>query len=150
MIIKAFDDLNLYELYEILTLRSEIFVIEQNCIYQDIDDVDKNSYHIFIKENNKIVAYARLIKKGYVFNNSVSIGRVLVKANYRKKGYARRLMNFTIQEANKKFPKTDIVISAQEYLVKFYNSLGFKQVSNMYLEDDIPHVKMILTNQKAN
>lgn len=146
MEIKQFQELKTTELYDILSLRNEIFVVEQNCIYQDIDYVDQLSNHIFIKDGEKIIAYARLIKPNVIYNNSLAIGRVMVKKEYRHKGLAKKLMVFVIEQAKIKYPLTSITISAQSYLIDFYRSLGFISASGEYLEDGIPHVKMILTN----
>lgn len=146
MEIKQFQELKTTELYDILSLRNEIFVVEQNCIYQDIDYVDQLSNHIFIKDGEKIIAYARLIKPNVIYNNSLAIGRVMVKKEYRHIGLAKKLMVFVIEQAKTKYPLTSITISAQSYLIDFYRSLGFISASGEYLEDGIPHVKMILTN----
>lgn len=147
MIIKKFSELTTLELYHILALRSEVFVVEQECIYQDIDYKDLNAYHLFIKENNSIVAYTRLLNRGVSYDDGVSIGRVVVSPKARKRGYGIKLMKQTIEFANKTYPDIDIIISAQEYLYNFYTSLGFQKISDMYLEDNIPHIKMIKKQQ---
>jgi ElaA protein len=141
-IVKSFKELTTDELYEILQLRAEIFVVEQDCVYQDIDFKDQKSLHVFSRNNNKIVAYTRIFKPGDYFKNA-SIGRVLVLASERKFGYGHDLMKATIKAVEYHF-KTDIItISAQEYLKKFYEFHNFKQVGKGYLEDGIPHIEMI-------
>lgn len=144
--IKKYNDLTNIEIYKILQARNEVFVVEQNCVYQDIDNKDLSAYHCFINdENSNIVAYIRILEKGVTYKDSPSIGRVLVTLPNRRKGYASLIMNFGIEYIFNHFPEKNIVISAQKYLVSFYSSLGFNQVGDPYLEDDIPHVKMILT-----
>ena len=140
--IKAFDELSLNELYEILKLRSEVFVVEQQCIYQDIDDFDQQSFHLFASIENQLVAYIRVLPDGLKYDCYSAIGRVLVKNEFRKNGYGIILMNEAIDfcKQNFSFP---IKISAQAYLEKFYQSLGFKIVSEPYLEDNIPHISMV-------
>ena len=138
-----YQDLGPDRLYEILKLRSEVFVVEQKCAYQDLDNKDEKALHLVGEKNNKIIAYTRIFKKGAFFKNS-SIGRVLVKKKYRNKDYGRKIMISSIEKL-KKDPKEEIIeISAQKYLLKFYSELGFEKVGEEYLEDNIPHVKMIL------
>ena len=138
-----YQDLGPDRLYEILKLRSEVFVVEQKCAYQDLDNKDEKALHLVGEENNKIIAYTRIFRKGDFFKNS-SIGRVLVKKEYRNKDYGRKIMTSSIEKL-KKDPKEEIIeISAQKYLLKFYSELGFEKVGEEYLEDNIPHVKMIL------
>jgi ElaA protein len=141
-IIKSFNEFTIYELYEILQLRSEIFVVEQNCIYQDIDSKDQNAIHIFSKKNNKIVSYTRIFKPSDYFVNA-SIGRVLVLASERKFGLGHLLMKASIKAIKNNFHTDIITISAQKYLKNFYEMHNFVQVGNEYLEDGIPHIKMI-------
>jgi ElaA protein len=138
-----YQDLGPDRLYEILKLRSEVFVVEQKCAYQDLDNKDEKALHLVGEKNNKIIAYTRIFKKGDFFKNS-SIGRVLVKKKYRNKDYGRKIMTSSIEKL-KKDPKEEIIeLSAQKYLLKFYSELGFEKVGEEYLEDNIPHVKMIL------
>lgn len=137
---KKLNELTQEELLEIFKERMEVFIVEQQCSYQDIDDDDKTAQHLFLKDNNNIIAYTRIIdKKDYV-----KFGRVLVKKEYRKKNLGRKLINETITEIKKEFPNKDITIQAQHYLLNFYKSFGFKEISDVYLEDDIPHIDMIL------
>lgn len=141
IVVKRFNDLTNIELYEILKLRNEVFIVEQNCAYQDCDNKDFKSYHILSYDNENIVAYLRVLEKSVSYNE-VSIGRVLVKKNYRGKGIARKNMLYAMSFIEDKLKEDRIRISAQQYLLEFYKSLGFKVVSDIYLEDNIPHVEM--------
>jgi ElaA protein len=139
--IKRFNELSTQELYSLLQLRSEVFVVEQNCVYQDIDGKDAKAIHLLGSYNGEIVAYVRIFKAGDYFKQA-SIGRVVVKQNYRDRKWGYDLMNKAIQATEEVFNETKITISAQLYLKKFYENLGFIQTSEMYLEDDIPHIEM--------
>ena len=139
--IKSFENLSVNELYDILKLRSEIFVVEQNCVYLDIDGKDKQALHLFGEFEGKIVGYSRLFKPGITFDNA-SIGRVVVDANYRDRKWGHDLMREAIAGIKHHFGESQITIGAQLYLKKFYESHGFIQTSEMYLEDDIPHIEM--------
>lgn len=139
--IKSYQELTKDELYKILQLRSEVFVVEQSCIYQDIDDKDQKVLHVFGKVNNIIIAYTRIFKPGDYFKNAC-IGRVVVAKNERSSGYGYDLMEASIKAVKKHFNTSKITISAQAYLKKFYKSLGFTQVGEEYLEDGIPHIRM--------
>lgn len=138
---KDFESLSVYELYDILRLRSEIFVVEQNCVYLDLDNKDQNALHLFGEFEGKIVAHARLFKPGITFVNA-SIGRVTVDPKYRDRKFGHELMKQAINEIQNHFEQSKITIGAQLYLKKFYESHGFVQTSEMYLEDDIPHIQM--------
>ena len=138
---KPFEALSVNELYDILRLRSEIFVVEQNCVYLDLDGKDKLALHLFGEFEGKIVAYSRLFKPGITFENA-SIGRVVVDKNYRDRKWGHELMRKAIAEIQLHFGESKITIGAQLYLKKFYESHGFVQTSEMYLEDDIPHIEM--------
>jgi len=138
---KYFSELNTTELYEILQLRSEVFVVEQDCVYQDIDFKDQKSLHIIGYKKNKIVAYTRIFKPGDYFDNA-SIGRVLVVASERKYGFGHELMKASITAIKKHFKVTKITVSAQKYLKKFYETHLFTQIGEEYLEDGIPHIRM--------
>lgn len=140
--IKPFEALNVNELYDLLKLRSEIFVVEQNCVYLDLDGKDKKALHLIGEHDNKIVAYVRLFDAGITFDNA-SIGRVVVDADYRDRKWGHDLMREAISAIKTNFNKEKITIGAQLYLKKFYESHGFVQSSEMYLEDDIPHIEMI-------
>lgn len=139
--IKSFESLSVNELYDILRLRSEIFVVEQNCVYLDLDGKDKLALHLFGEFEGNIVAYSRLFKPGISFDNS-SIGRVVVDVNFRDRKWGHELMREAIAGIQSHFGETKITIGAQLYLKKFYESHGFIQTSEMYLEDDIPHIEM--------
>lgn len=140
--IKPFEALTVTELYDILQLRSKIFVVEQNCIYLDLDGKDKVALHLFGIYDDKIVAHARLLKPGISFDNA-SIGRVVVDSDYRDRKWGHLLMEKAILGIRENFGESQIKIGAQLYLKKFYEKHGFVQTSEMYLEDDIPHIEMI-------
>jgi len=139
--IKPFEDLSNTELYTILKIRSEIFVVEQHCVYLDMDDKDAVALHLLGTYNDKIVAYSRLFKAGITFENA-SIGRVVVDAKFRNKKWGQELMRKAIDGIKLHFGETQITIGAQLYLKKFYENQGFIQTSDMYLEDGIPHIQM--------
>jgi ElaA protein len=139
--IKRFNELSLNELYFSLKLRSHVFVVEQNCIYQDIDGKDKKAMHLFGEFENQIVAYARLFNAGDYFENA-SIGRVVIHPDYRSKKWGHEMMQHAIAGIEENFNTKNITISAQLYLKNFYESHDFVQTSEMYLEDDIPHIEM--------
>ena len=142
--IKSFYDLTLDELYEICKVRYEVVVCGQK-IYQenDFDDVDKKVFHIFLEDEGKIVAYARLIPSGITYDTA-AIGRVLVLNEYRRKGIASELMKRSIEFIQKELKENKITLSAQLYAKELYEKVGFKVISDVYEEVDIPHVKMIL------
>lgn len=141
--IKTFDYLSNTEIYQILRLRSEVFVVEQECIYQDIDNKDKKAVHIFLKEKNEIIAYSRVFKEKEYFENP-SIGRVVVVNKRRMYGVGKKIMNISIDYIKQNIKAKSIEISAQKYLKKFYSNLGFIQQGDEYLEDNIPHLRMFL------
>jgi ElaA protein len=140
--IKLFSELTTIELYAILQLRSEVFVVEQDCVYQDIDYKDQKAIHVLGYKNEKLIAYTRIFKPGDYFKEA-SIGRVVVAQNERKFRYGFVIMEHSIKAVKDFFNETIIKISAQKYLKKFYESLDFEQVGEEYLEDDIPHIPMI-------
>ena len=140
--IKRFEELTTTELYEILRVRAEVFVVEQTCIYQDLDEKDKRAYHLYCEESGKVKAYLRILDRGISYPE-ISIGRVLTTENNRRKGLAREMMKNAIDFICKDLGENQIRISGQLYLQAFYESLGFQTVSEMYLEDDIPHVEML-------
>lgn len=141
VICKKFNKLTLEELYEILKLRSEVFVVEQKCIYNDIDGKDLTSSHIMIKENGKIKAYLRALQPGVSYEDA-SLGRVLVSPDARGKGYAKVIVVKGVEYILNNFNTTKITIGAQEYLKNFYSEIGFKPISEVYDEDGIPHLDM--------
>ncbi|UII81608.1 GNAT family N-acetyltransferase [Flagellimonas sp. CMM7] len=142
LVTKTFEELSTKELYQILQLRSEVFVVEQDCVYQDVDGKDEKALHVLGIKNKKIVAYTRIFKPGDYFKNP-SIGRVVVSKEERKYGYGKVIMEASVNQMNKRFPNNSIELSAQTYLIKFYTDLGFKTLGEEYLEDGIPHIRMI-------
>ncbi|MDF2606884.1 MAG: acetyltransferase, family [Bacillales bacterium] len=140
--LKGFNDLKVEELYRILSLRAEIFIVEQNCPYQDIDFKDLKSKHLFAMIDGEVAAYCRIVDKGVSFEE-ISIGRVIVKDKYRTIGLGQQMMRMAIKYITDEMNESYIRISAQAYLKNFYSSLGFEQVSEVYLEDDIPHIEML-------
>jgi len=140
--ISAFKQLSAEELYSILQLRSEVFVVEQNCVYQDIDGKDKKAIHVIGEYDGKIAAYTRIFKAGDYFDNA-SIGRVVVDANYRDRKWGHDLIRESISAIQGHFGESPITISAQLYLQKFYENHGFVVVGETYLEDGIPHIEML-------
>jgi ElaA protein len=140
-IIKQFGELSTRELFDILELRSRVFVLEQNCAYQDVDQKDLIASHVMMMEDNRIEGYARLLPSGTTYPEP-SIGRVLVEKKYRGQGSGTLLMEYCISKSRELFNKNEIVISAQLYLTRFYEQLGFTAEGETYWEDDIPHVKM--------
>ncbi|PRX56894.1 GNAT family N-acetyltransferase [Flagellimonas meridianipacifica] len=140
--IKTFTELTKDELYAILALRCEVFVLEQECAYQDVDYKDQEAIHLLGMKEGKIVAYTRMFKPGDYFEHT-SIGRVVVRNEERQYGYGKEIMEATLAEIKKSFPKGPIELSAQTYLKKFYTELGFVERGEEYLEDGIPHVRMV-------
>ncbi len=140
---KKMDELTPAELYTILKLRSEVFVVEQNCVYLDTDGKDVDAWHLCGWLNNELlVAYARLLSPGVSYAEA-SIGRVVTNSAYRKYGYGKILMQKAIQNTCEIYHTNAIKIGAQQYLLEFYNSLGFNVTSKTYIEDGIPHVEML-------
>jgi len=140
--IKTFDELAIHELYQILRLRSEVFVVEQDCVYQDVDNKDQKALHVIGLKEDEVVAYTRVFKPGDYFDN-VSIGRVVVRQDQRKYGLGKQIMLATMAAIDQRFPNKPIEISAQSYLLKFYTDLGFSAFGEEYLEDGIPHRRML-------
>jgi len=141
---KKFDDLTPHELYAILQLRSEVFVVEQQCVFQDIDDKDQPSYHVMGREGASLLAYTRLVPPGISYTEP-SVGRVVTSPRARKSGLGRELMLYSIEQCRALFGQHPIRIGAQLYLKKFYGSLGFRPEGDIYLEDGIQHVEMLLS-----
>jgi len=140
--IKTFEQLSLKELYFILQLRSEVFVVEQDCVYQDIDAKDQYALHIIGKKDTKIIAYTRVFKGGDYFKEA-SIGRVVVSLKDRHLNYGQQIMEASILAIKNNYDTSEIKISAQKYLENFYNNLGFKTIGDPYLEDGISHIAML-------
>ncbi len=150
--IKTFDELTSVDLYHILKARSQVFVVEQHCAYQDMDEVDFDCLHLIAHKNEALVGYCRIIAPEFNPKKSLenpphsmpAIGRVLVLSDHRGHGLARQIMTHAIKYCRKKYGKKPIIISAQTYLLSFYQSLGFIPEGNYYLEDNIEHVVMVL------
>ncbi len=140
--VKKFEELSTLELYKILRLRAEVFVVEQDCVYQDIDNKDQKALHVIGYNNDEIVAYTRIFDAGDYFEKA-SIGRVVVSEKARKYGYGHDLIKKSIEGIQENFYTNQIKISAQCYLNKFYEKHEFKQIGEEYLEDGIPHIAMI-------
>ncbi|WP_256007155.1 GNAT family N-acetyltransferase [Pedobacter deserti] len=140
--LKAFNELNVDELYSLLKLRSDVFILEQNCVYPDIDDKDRLSIHLQIFANDKLVAYARLLPAGVSYPE-VSIGRVVSSSSVRGKGIGSLLMKEAIRGCFQYFGASDIRISAQYYLLEYYRSFGFLPQGAPYMEDGIMHIEML-------
>ena len=143
-VIKKFEELTVEELYEIIKIRSAVFVVEQNCAYQDLDDVDQEAYHVYLKEDGKILAYLRVVDKGKRLDE-VSVGRVI--SLKRRCGLGSELMKTGLAVAKEKFGATRVKVGAQTYAKAFYESVGFQQISDEYQEDGIPHIYMLYEEQ---
>lgn len=140
---KFFTDLSNFELYKILQLRSEVFIVEQNCAYQDLDNKDLKAYHYSGWENGNIIAYTRLFPIGVSYEDAASIGRVVTAKSVRGKNIGKQLMKNSIDEIYHLFGEVPIRISAQRYLKNFYESFSFIQKSGVYMEDGIEHISML-------
>jgi ElaA protein len=144
-ITKPFNELTIQQLYSLYELRARIFIVEQQCPYQDVDEKDLVSIHVMLLEGEKLIGYSRIIPPGISYSEP-SIGRVAIDKNYRGRELGKELMLHTIKMTLELYRATDIVISAQCYLENFYSELGFRSEGNQYLEDDIPHIKMRMVN----
>ncbi|MDQ8766400.1 GNAT family N-acetyltransferase [Streptococcus ruminantium] len=142
--IKEFDQLSLQELYSLLTLRTDVFVVEQACPYPELDGKDPTCLHLIGMDGDELVGYLRLLPSGQSYEEA-SIGRVVIRSSHRGRGLGRPMMECAIQYITKEWKEEKIKIGAQAYLEKFYQSLGFKSVSEVYLEDGIPHLDMLYT-----
>jgi len=142
IITKTFSELDTEDLYQILRIRSEVFVVEQDCVYQDIDNKDKNAIHLYYKENDQIVAYTRIFKAGDYYENPC-IGRVVVSKKNRGNDLGKKIMIDSMEYIKQNIKGEKIELSAQKYLDKFYKDLGFYKIGEDYLEDGIPHQRMI-------
>ena len=139
---KFFDELSNHQLYQIIRLRNEVFVVEQNCVFQDADDKDQKCFHLMGWVDGNLAAYARLVPSNVIYKYA-SIGRIITSPKYRKYGAGKALLAEAIGQCNTLFGKQQIKIGAQEYLRKFYNSFGFEQINDGYSEDGIPHIEML-------
>ncbi|MUV38460.1 UPF0039 protein [Lentibacillus sp. JNUCC-1] len=140
--LKTFEELTTSELYKIMKARTDVFVVEQTCPYPELDDYDQPALHLYSEENGRIAVYVRLLPSNSRYAEA-SIGRVLVTQPFRGKGYARSIMNKAITYITSEWQEQTIKLQAQKYLQGFYESLGFEQISDVYIEDDIPHIDMI-------
>ena len=143
-ILKEYQKLTTAELYEILRLRQEVFIVEQDCPYQDADGRDQPSHHLMGWAEGQLHSYARLVPKGVSYPDYASIGRVITSQHIRRKGYGIPLMQKSIEAIKQLYPGENIKLSAQAYAIPFYTSLGFVTSGTEYLEDDIPHIAMYL------
>ncbi|OOR26959.1 GNAT family N-acetyltransferase [Bacillus wiedmannii] len=141
--LKKFDELTNIELYNLLKERTLVFVVEQNCPYPEVDGKDPFSYHLFKEDDGEIIAYLRIVPAGVSYQE-ISIGRVFVKKEYRGQGIAEELLKKGLDFIQNELKEKTVKIQAQDYLRKFYSSFGFQTISQTYLEDNIPHVDMLL------
>ena len=144
--VKEFDELDTEEIYDILALRADVFIVEQDSVYQDVDGIDKDSLHIYYEDEGHIVAYLRLIAPGAFYDEYASIGRVI--SNSRGEGHASALLQEAIDISKEKYPSYNIKIEALEYVTSLYEGLGFEKVSDPYEKDDMMHVEMVLNISK--
>ena len=142
-VLKTFEELNVGELYELLKLRSRVFVVEQQCVFLDMDGLDYRAHHLLGYANGSLAAYTRILPAGVAYPEYPSIGRVVTAPEVRGKAYGFALMNESIKRLNELYGNVSIKIGAQLYLKRFYESLGFMQSGDMYLEDGIEHIPMI-------
>ena len=140
--VKSFEELSKKELYDLLALRAEVFVVEQDCAYQDVDGKDLLALHILGKTDDQLVAYARVFKPGAYFEDA-SIGRIVVKDSHRILGYGQQIVLASEEAIKTCFHTEKVKLSAQSYLKKFYSDMGYKSVGEEYLEDGIPHLAMV-------
>lgn len=143
--IKTFENLDIKELYEILKVRQEVFIVEQTCYYLDADGYDEKATHLWAEKNGEIVAYCRVFEQGIKYPET-SIGRVLTNPAYRNLKLGKTLIKFAVNTIEARFKTKEIRISAQDYLIKFYSEFGFIATEKKYLEDDIPHTEMFRTS----
>ena len=141
-----FDSISKEELYDVLSLRQKVFIIEQDCFYEDLDYSDQEANHLLLYKDDKLIGYSRVFPPGIKYD-AASIGRIVTDLGFRGKGYGKDITQESIQFIKNNFPGSDISISAQYRLVDFYEDLGFEIEGSVYLEDDIDHIKMTL---KAN
>ena len=142
IVTKTFEELSKEELYQLLALRAEVFVVEQNCAYQDVDGKDFNALHVLGIENSKLIAYARIFAPGEYFAQA-SIGRIVVQQDHRSSGLGREIVLEAQKSIYNYYNTNQIKLSAQSYLKDFYEEMGYKSFGNEYLEDGIPHIAMV-------
>jgi len=142
--IKKYNDLTLDNLYDLISLRQSVFILEQNCLYEDVDQKDKLCFHLLGYKKKELIAYSRIFPPDSFYKESVSIGRIVVLKSHRKKGIGVDLINESLNFVESNFGKINIRIEAQSYLKEFYSKFGFTIIGDEYLEDGIPHFSMIL------
>lgn len=147
--VRGFSELSNIELYDLLKLRNEVFIVEQNCAYLDLDDKDQKAKHVLVYHKNRLAAYARCFPEGISYTDAASIGRVIIKKEYRNNKWGYPIMEFCIKLCFRLSKEKKITISAQSHLSKFYGKCGFVTEGETYLEDNIPHIKMSLIKQDA-
>jgi len=147
--IKTFDELTTMELYQIMQIRVDVFVVEQTCVYRELDGLDRDSYHVYATNDSGIAAYARILPPGLSYKE-LSIGRVLVSKDHRRSGLGSELIERTLTFIFEELNERVIKIQAQEYLLSFYRSFGFEKVSDVYLDEGIPHIDMILKLERTH
>ena len=141
-----FNSISKDELYDVLSLRQRVFIIEQDCFYEDLDYSDQDANHLLLYKDNKLIAYSGVFPPGIKYD-AASIGRIVTDLDYRGRGYGKIITQESIQFLKNNFPESDISISAQYRLVDFYENLGFEREGNVYLEDNIDHIKMTLKSK---
>ena len=142
-----FDSISKEQLYDVLSLRQRVFIIEQDCFYEDLDYSDQEANHLLLYKDNKLIGYSRVFAPGIKYD-AASIGRIVIDLGFRGEGYGKDITKESIQFLENNFPGSDISISAQYRLVDFYEDLGFERGGSVYLEDDIDHIKMTLKTKK--
>ncbi len=140
--LSSFAELSTSQLYEILKLRSEVFVVEQDCVYQDMDGLDQSSLHLCQWQDSELLAYTRLLAPGLDFDDACAIGRIITSPKVRRKGYGRPILHESIRICEQRWPSTPIKLHAQTYLLDFYREFGFSTYGDEFLEDGIPHFFM--------
>lgn len=139
--IKSFEEITTSELYEIIKARVDVFVVEQNCPYPDLDGYDQKAIHLWAEQDNTVLAYCRIFDRGIKYNET-SIGRVLTSEKGRGKNLGKQLIKYAVETIENRFKTSEVRISAQDYLLKFYSDFGFQDTGKKYLEDNIPHTEM--------
>ena len=139
--IKSFEEITTSELYEIIKARVDVFVVEQDCPYPDLDDYDQKALHLWAEQDQKVLAYCRIFNQGIKYPET-SIGRVLTTEKGRGKNFGKQLIQYAVETIENRFKTSEVRISAQDYLLRFYSGFGFKETDKRYLEDNIPHTEM--------
>jgi len=146
--IKTFSELTTTELYEIIKARVNVFVVEQDCPYPDLDDYDQKAIHLWAEKDGEVLAYCRIFDKGIKYPET-SIGRVVTTENGRGKGLGKQLIQYALDIIDNRLGTLEVRISAQDYLLKFYSDFGFEDTGKKYLEDNIPHTEMLRKYKRA-